>query len=135
MAEKDRLRREQFKMWLLPEEKLVLEKNAFEKGISKADYVRQLIADRSVIGRQWTMDKEQGKQLLYELRKIGTNLNQIAYNTNAQKYASHKEWKAVKDNYFEMLDMIGKLPFLDEGAREEWQQQLSMLLRKQSENQ
>lgn len=135
MAEKDRLRTEKYLLTLLPEEKILLEKNAFELGLSKADYLRQLIVYGGIVGRQWSMDKEQGKQLLYELRKIGTNLNQIAYNTNAQKYASNKEWKAVKDNYFEMLDMIGKLPFLSEGAREEWQQQLFMLLRKQSENQ
>ena len=39
MAEKDRVRTEQFRFTLLPEENAMLTKNAFEYGLSKADYL------------------------------------------------------------------------------------------------
>lgn len=130
MAEEHRLRNHQLRVWLVDEEKQLLVKNAYELGLSQSEYVRQLIVYGGLIGRQWTMDEDQGKQLLYELNRIGNNLNQIAYNTNAKKYASNEDWKNVKENYFEFLSLFGKIPFLDEGVKDEWQQQISTLLHK-----
>lgn len=130
MAEKSRIRTEKYLLTLLPEEAAMLKKNAYEFDLSRADYLRQLIMYGGIVGRQWTMDEEQGKQLLYEINRIGNNLNQIAYNTNAKKYASNEDWKAVKENYFEFLSLFGKIPFLEKGVVDEWQQQISTLLRK-----
>ena len=83
MAEKDRVRTEQFRFTLLPEENAMLTKNAFEYGLSKADYLRKLILAEALTGKQWHMDRDQAKQLIYEVNRIGNNVNQIAYNTNA----------------------------------------------------
>ena len=47
MAEKDRVRTEQFRFTLLPEEDAMLTKNAFEYGLSKSEYLRKLILAES----------------------------------------------------------------------------------------
>ena len=130
LAEEDRIRPEQFRFYLLPEEKAMLEKNAYELGLSKADYLRNVIMYGKFIGRHFVMDKEQGKQLIFEINRIGNNINQIAYRTNAKMYAGNSEWQELRENYFELLSLLGKLPFIDEGVKDEWQQQISTLLRK-----
>lgn len=130
MAEKDRIRTEKYLLTLLPEEKAMLEKNAYELGLSKADYLRNIIMYGKFIGRHFVMDKEQGKQLIFEINRIGNNINQIAYRTNAKIYAGNSEWQELRENYFELLSLLGKLPFIDEGVKDEWQQQISTLLRK-----
>lgn len=88
MAEKDRVRTEQFRFTLLPEENAMLTKNAFEYGLSKSEYLRKLILAESLTGKQWHMDRDQAKQLIYEVNRIGNNVNQIAYNTNAVRFSS-----------------------------------------------
>ena len=130
MAEKDRIRTEKYLLTLLPEEKAMLEKNAYELGLSKADYLRNIIMYGKFLGRHFVMDKEQGKQLIFEINRIGNNINQIAYRTNAKIYAGNSEWQELRENYFELLSLLGKLPFIDEGVKDEWQQQISTLLRK-----
>jgi len=131
VAEKDRIRTDRYLLTLLPEEKALLEKNAYELGLTQAEYLRKLIMYGGMVGRQWTMDKEQGERLVYEVNKIGTNVNQIAYNTNAQTFARHQDWEDLKKDFIELLNLIGEFPFLDKEGQEEWQQHIFTLLRKQ----
>lgn len=131
MAEKDRIRTEKYLLTLLPEEAEMLKKSAFEFGLSRAEYLRNIIVAGSVTGRHWTMNEEQGKQLLYEINRIGNNINQVAYNTNVQAYASHPDWEKLEQNYKELLKLFAEIPFLEKEKKEEWQQQVSMLLNKQ----
>ena len=70
MAEKDRVRTEQFRFTLLPEENAMLTKNAFEYGLSKSEYLRKLILAESLTGKQWHMDRDQAKQLIYEVNPL-----------------------------------------------------------------
>ena len=133
MAEKDRIRAEQFKFTLLPEERAMLEKNAFELGLSKADYLRKLILYGEVIGQHPVIDKEQGRELLYEVNRIGNNINQIAYRTNAQKFATDNDWREVRNECMEILLLLGRLIHMDRSEFEEWQQQIYTQLREQSD--
>lgn len=130
LGEKDRIRTDRYTLTMLPEESAMLEKNSYELGLSKADYLRNIIMYGKFIGRHFVMDKEQGKQLIFEINRIGNNINQIAYRTNAKMYAGNSEWQELRENYFELLSLLGKLPFIDEGVKDEWQQQISTLLRK-----
>ena len=127
MAEKHRIRTEKYLLTLLPEESALLKKNAFEFHLSRADYLRQLIVYGALLGRQWTMNEEQGRQLIYEINRIGNNLNQIAYNTNIRQYAVNEDWEKVKENYFEFLTLFGKIPFLKEREQAEWKEMVSNL--------
>lgn len=106
MAEKDRVRTEQFRFTLLPEENAMLTKNAFEYGLSKSEYLRKLILAESLSGKQWHMDRDQAKQLIYEVNRIGNNVNQIAYNTNAVRFSSNKDWGELQTKYFELMTLF-----------------------------
>lgn len=131
MADEERLRKHQLRVWLLEEEKEILKQRAFEYGLSQSDYIRQLIVAESIVGRHWTMDKEQGKQLLFEINRIGNNVNQIAYNTNAKTFTASSDWVQLKKDFLDLLGLIGKLPFLEKEAQEEWLTHIYMLLQQQ----
>ena len=131
MAEEQRLRQSQLRVWLLDEEKEILKQRAYEYGLSQSEYVRQLIVAEKIVGRHWTMDKEQGKELISSINKIGNNVNQIAYNTNVKKFTAYSDFQELKRNYFELLKLIAKLPFLEKEEQDEWLIQVYMLLQKQ----
>lgn len=120
MSEKHRMREKKFSIYLFEEEYEYLRKGAFEHELSLSDYLRQLIVAGEIIGRHWTMDKEQGKEMLHEINRIGNSLNQIAYNTTARSTALPDDWNQVKTNYFELLTLLGKLPFLTTSTQEQW---------------
>lgn len=131
MANKDRIRTEKYLLTLLPEEKALLEKNAFELGLSKADYLRKIILYGSIVGQHPVIDKETSEKLLYEINRIGNNINQIAYNTNAKKYASGADWREIKKDAFDILELVGALVDMDRSEWEEWQQRVYTLLQEQ----
>ena len=131
MANKDRIRTEKYLLTLLPEEKALLEKNAFELGLSKADYLRKIILYGSIVGQHPMIDKETSEKLLYEINRIGNNINQIAYNTNAKKYASGADWREIKKDAFDILELVGALVDMDRSEWEEWQQRVYTLLQEQ----
>lgn len=57
-----------------------LEQKAGRAGLSQAEYVRRLIEGNQIISKE---QNKQTDQLLYELNRLGNNLNQIAHNFNA----------------------------------------------------
>ena len=63
------------------------------------------------------MERDQADHLVYEINRIGNNINQIAYNTNAKLYADNPDWAELKREFFNLLDMIGEIPFLEENDR------------------
>lgn len=128
MAEKHRLRHVKLQVWLVAEEKDLLVHNAAFYGLSSSEYIRKLILAESIFGRHFVMDKEQGKQLLFEINKIGNNINQIAYNTNAKAFASHTDWQRLQGKYFDLLTLLGQIPFLTKAEQEEWKKRAFDLL-------
>lgn len=55
------------------------------------------------------MDRDQAKQLIYEVNRIGNNVNQIAYNTNAVRFSSNKDWGELQTKYFELMTLFVSL--------------------------
>ena len=115
MAEKDRVRTKQFRFTLLPEENAMLTTNAFEYGLSKSKYLRKLILAESLAGKQWHMDGDQAKQLIYEVNRIGNNVNQIAYNTNVVRFSSNKDWGELQAKYFELMTLFCQFALRENG--------------------
>nr|WP_288539853.1 plasmid mobilization relaxosome protein MobC [uncultured Dorea sp.] len=115
MAEKDRVRTKQFRFTLLPEENAMLTKNAFEYGLSKSKYLRKLILAESLAGKQWHMDGDQAKQLIYEVNRIGNNVNQIAYNTNVVRFSSNKDLGELQAKYFELMTLFCQFALRENG--------------------
>ena len=115
MAEKDRVRTKQFRFTLLPEENAMLTKNAFEYGLSKSKYLRKLILAESLAGKQWHMGRDQEKQLIYEVNRIGNNVNQIAYNTNVVRFSSNKDLGELQAKYFELMTLFCQFALREHG--------------------
>ena len=115
MAEKDRVRTKQFRFTLLPEENAMLTKNAFEYGLSKSKYLRKLILAESLAGKQWHMGRDQAKQLIYEVNRIGNNVNQIAYNTNVVRFSSNKDLGVLQAKYFELMTLFCQFALRENG--------------------
>lgn len=130
MGNDTRIRTEKYLLTLLPEENAMLEKSAFELGLSKADFLRSLIMAGSVIGQHPVLDKEQGAKLLYEVNKIGQNINQIAFNTNSKSFASSNDWKEVKKECLEILSLLGDLVDMDKEVMDEWRLRIYTQLHK-----
>ena len=107
MAENDRIRTHSLRVWLLPEEKALLQKGAFEANMSQSEYLRKLIVFGGMFVSHFSMDKEQTKQMLYELNRIGNNINQIAYNSNTRGFATQADWKELEVKFSELLKLIG----------------------------
>ena len=131
MANGNRIRTEKYLLTLLPEEKALLEKNAFELHLSKADYLRKIILYGSIVGQQPVIDKATGEKLLYEVNRIGNNINQIAYNTNAKRYATGIDWREIKNNAFDILVLLGALVDMDRDEFVEWEAEVLEFIRKQ----
>lgn len=53
-------------------------------GMSRSEYVREGALNATVVG----VLSDEEKMLLYELKKLGPNLNQIAHQANAEGYRS-----------------------------------------------
>lgn len=130
MAEKDRVRTEQFRFTLLPEENAMLTKNAFEYGLSKSEYLRKLILAESLSGKQWHMDRDQAKQLIYEVNRIGNNVNQIAYNTNVVRFSSNKDWGELQTKYFELMTLFCQFALRENGEEKHWYKKILELMPK-----
>lgn len=131
MANGNRIRTEKYLLTLLPEEKALLEKNAFELHLSKADYLRKIILYGSIVGQHPVIDKATGEKLLYEVNRIGNNINQIAYNTNAKRYATGIDWREIKNNAFDILVLLGALVDMDRDEFVEWEAEVLEFIRKQ----
>ena len=121
MAEKDRVRTEQFRFTLLPEENAMLTKNAFEYGLSKSEYLRKLILAESLTGKQWHMDRDQAKQLIYEVNRIGNNVNQIS---------SNKDWGELQTKYFELMTLFCQFALRENGEEKLWYKKILELMPK-----
>lgn len=133
MGNESRVRTEKYLLTLLPEESAMLTKNAYEYGMSKAEYLRKLILAESLSGKQWHMDKEQAKELIYEVNRIGNNVNQIAYNTNVKRFASNADWAELQKNYHKLMALFCQFALREVGEEKQWLQQIYTLSNKQSE--
>ncbi len=67
-------------------------------GMSRSEYVREGALNATVVG----VISDEEKMLLYELKKLGPNLNQIAHQANAEGFLS------VADKAENIVDSIAK---------------------------
>ena len=106
MGEEHRYRKERFGMRLFPEEMRILEKKAAAQGVSKTDYIRDLILFGNVREtKRKILSDENFQKLLYEINRIGNNINQIAYNSNLKKSTGKEEIKALSESYDSLLQL------------------------------
>ena len=104
MSEEHRKRSRYFKVHLLDEELVLLEIKAEEAGMSKFEYIRNMIMfgyakERTVFSR------EQERKIRNELNMIGSNINQIAIRVNTNRDIYSEDLRILREQYNNLLDL------------------------------
>ena len=94
---------ERLQLRLTPAEKEKLTEKAAEARMSVSDYVAELIDKKKVINEKTIFS------LIYEIRKIGVNINQIAYIGNSQRYVPDELLKQVHQDMNEVNALVQKI--------------------------
>ncbi len=94
MAERERfrIRDKTVKLRCTETEKLAIEKLALENNMSVNTYLCKMALEGFVI----QVDFAELKNLIYEVNRIGNNVNQIAHRVNTNDAASRSDIKEVK---------------------------------------
>lgn len=108
MGEEHRKRQRYFKVHLLDEELAILDAKADEAGMSKSEFVRNVILFGAAHERT-NFTKKESEALFYELNRIGNNINQIAFRANSRKTVDERDFKGLYDNYVELLAAYERL--------------------------
>lgn len=108
MGNKERYRKRDFHVMLFDEEMQILEEKAKSFGMNKTEYVRDMIIRGEVSSDRKAdiVSDEKYKELLYEVNRIGNNLNQIAYNSNLKKSTGREEIAGLKKLYEELFECL-----------------------------
>ena len=89
---------------MLDEELVLLEIKAEEAGMSKSEYIRNMIMfgyakERTVFSR------EQERKIRNELNMIGNNINHIAIRVNSNRDIYSEDLRILKEQYNNLLDL------------------------------
>ena len=102
MGEEHRKRKRKLNVYLLDEEWEILNAKADEAEMLKSEYIRNVILFGAAHKRT-LFSKEATKEIIYEINRIGNNLNQIAYRANANRKIDERDFQNLYDNYVELL--------------------------------
>ena len=88
--------------YLSPRDDKKLKDKCLELNINESQFFRNCINDKEV---DYSLRKDI-LNILYELRKIGNNINQIAYVANRSGYVEQRKYE---NNYNELLNIINNI--------------------------
>ena len=77
---------------LMPQEAKVLSDKAKANGMNEAEYIRLLISQKP---NDYPEVRKLLKELINEVNRIGININQIVFNSNAQLYSKKDKEQLV----------------------------------------
>lgn len=97
------MKSEIFKLRLTSKQRQLLRKNAELAGLSQSEYVRRLIEGKQIVS---VGQRKQIDRLMYELSKIGTNINQIAHALNGRFYSYPADAEKMKILEQDLQDVI-----------------------------
>lgn len=101
---KNRFRDKQVLIRLSEEELKILDSKAKILDKSKSDFVRDIVLFGEAKSKPiWS--NENFKKLLYEINRIGNNINQIAYNSNLKKSTGREEIYGLREQYDNLLSL------------------------------
>lgn len=100
MGEEHRRRKRRVEFRIFEEELRILEDQCERFSMSKSEFLRNCILFGGVY-RPERLEKDEIKKLIYELNRIGNNINQIAYNTNSKKSTDREDMLALTHEFNE----------------------------------
>ena len=105
----NRIRDKQFNIRLTEEELAAFEKKRTASGLGKTDFFVKMVHDTEIKVYRFN---DEVKTIMHELRKIGVNLNQVAYLVNImQDGKALKELGLMQDGFCAAMDRLSS--FLD----------------------
>lgn len=107
MGEDSRKRKRYFKVHLLDEELEILKAKADEAEMNKSEYIRNMIMFGAAHERT-VFSKKDSETLIYEINRIGNNVNQIALVANTYKIVDEYEFQNLYQSYLELLSLYDK---------------------------
>lgn len=102
--DQSRVRNQTVRLRLSPEEKTKFLSKVAKSGLTQQEFLLSCALGKEikVVG-----SKEQLDQLIFEINKIGVNLNQVARRLNEGNYfGAEKELEQLKERYSESLDTM-----------------------------
>lgn len=107
MAEIHRIRCKDLRVKLLDEEAEILKMKAYEYGMSRSEFIRNLILFG--VGKSYSReDRALLKEYANAINKIGNNLNQIAYTTYLKNSTNRKDMLAVLEEFHALLGHVAE---------------------------
>lgn len=106
--EKKRNRKVGIHIFLSDREAEILEQKIAKLGITKSEYIRNCILF-GFPGRKTNFSDEEADRIVYEMNRIGNNVNQIARYVNKEHDAQQAEIEEVKNLIWNLHDVIMKL--------------------------
>lgn len=104
----NRVRTKQINVYLFEEELQLLETKSKEAGVSKSEYIRNVIIFGSS-QRNTNFSEEEAEKLIYEVGKIGNNINQIARYVNMQKSVDGVDMNNLIEEFGELQRLIAEV--------------------------
>lgn len=104
----NRKRNRKLDIFLLEEEFVLLEIKAEEAGMTKSEYIRNMIMfgyakERTVFSH------ELERKIRNELNMIGSNINQIAIRVNTNRDIYSEDIRILREQYNNMLDLYQRI--------------------------
>ena len=98
----NRKRERKITAYLLDEEYELFEAKKDEAGLTKSDYIRNMIVYGGVYERT-VFPKEDSQKLIYEINRIGNNINQVALRANTNGVVDDADFQNLYQLYQELL--------------------------------
>lgn len=100
----NRLREERYEVRLLKEEMDIFKRKSELAGKDRAEYFRDFLLFGNPIVRDILNDID-ADRIIFELNRIGNNINQIAYHSNMKCEVSMNDFQSLKESYDNLLEL------------------------------
>lgn len=102
MTVTNRNRKRKLNVYLLDEEWEILQAKKDEAGMTQSDFIRNVIMFGAAHERTM-FSKEDSQRLIYELNRIGNNVNQIAAKVNSSGTVDEMDFENLHQLYIGLL--------------------------------
>ena len=103
---KNRFRKRQIKFWAVDEEYEILKRKSTESNLTMSAYLRTLLLFGTVKGSIVNFSKEDSKNIIYELNRIGNSVNQIAYRVNSNSLVREDDVIELREQVQELVGVV-----------------------------
>lgn len=100
-----RIRSVPVKFYATQEETYIIDKKASESKLDRSKYLRKVALGQQIVN----LDMSYLNNLIYEINKIGTNINQIAKHANGYNVLYKSDIKDIQDKMDKIWDKISEV--------------------------